>query len=103
MEGKKEMPSSGAEEFGDILKVVSEQIPALIKGIIEPIFSAGKNVGSAAANYYKELKASGMPEEVVLRMTENYANTLADLGKLIREAASLRGGFKIPKKTAEEE
>ena len=98
------MPGSEAEEVGDILKVVSEQVPAMIKGIVGSIFSgeAGKNMGAAVANFYKELKASGMPDEAALKMTQDYAKTFADLGKLIREAASQRGGFPIPKKTAEE-
>lgn len=79
-------------------------VPDLIKGVIASIFSeqAGKDMGAAAASYYRELKAAGMPEEVALRMTENYAKTFTDLGSLIREAMSERGGFKFGKEHPED-
>jgi len=68
----------------------------MIKGIVGSIFSgeAGKNMGAAVANFYKELKASGMPDEAALKMTQDYAKTFSDLGTLIREA--------VAKKTSEE-
>ena len=98
------MPSSEAEEVGEILKAVSEQIPALIKGLVASIFSAeaGKNMGAAVANFYKELRSSGMPDEAVMRMTQEYAKTFNDLGKLIRETVGQRGESQAPKAAKEE-
>ena len=56
IEGKR--GNEEAEEVKEILEVVSKEIPALIKGIIGSIFSeeAGKDMGRAAAAFYKELK-----------------------------------------------
>jgi len=87
--------TSDAEEVKEILKAVSEGIPALIKGIMGSIFSeeTGGNMGRAAANFYKELKAAGMPDDVAVRMTENYIKTFTDLGSLVKEAMSKKGGF----------
>jgi len=86
---------SDVEELEEVLKTVSEQIPALIRGIIGSIFSAeaGRNMGAAAANFYKELKAGGLPEEVAIKMTQNYVKTFTDLGSIIREAMSRKGRF----------
>jgi len=81
---------SDVKELEEVLKTVSEQIPALIRGIIESIFSAeaGRNMGAAAANFYKELKASGIPDEVAIKMTQDYMKTFTDLSSVIREAMS---------------
>ncbi|HIE19182.1 TPA: hypothetical protein EYP75_05590 [Candidatus Bathyarchaeota archaeon] len=86
---------SDAEELQEILKAVSEQIPALIRGIIGSIFSAeaGRNMGASAANFYKELKAGGIPDEVAIKMTQDYIKTFTDLGDLLREVISRKGGF----------
>jgi len=86
---------SDIEELEEVLKTISEQIPALIKGIIGSIFSAeaGKNMGAAAANFYKELKAGGLPDEAAVEMTQDYIRMFTDLGDVIREAMSRKGGL----------
>ncbi len=75
-----------AEEVKEILAVVSTEIPALIKGIVGSIFSeeAGKNMGRAAAAFYKELKEGGMPENVAVKMTENYIEVFTSLGDVLK-------------------
>ena len=90
---KKEKKNEDAEELQQVLKVVSEQVPAMIRGIIGSIFSAeaGKNTGAAAGNYYKELKASGIPDDVAVKMTQEYTKTFSDLGSLIKEAMGQKG------------
>jgi len=84
---------SDVEELQEVLKTVSEQIPALIRGIISSIFSAeaGRNMGAAAGNFYKELKASGIPDEVAIKMTQDYIKTFTDIGDLLREAIGRKG------------
>ncbi len=81
---KREMPE--AEEVKEILGVVSTEIPALIKGVISSIFSeeAGKSMGRAAAAFYNELKESGMPEDVAVKMTENYIGVFTSLGDMLK-------------------
>jgi hypothetical protein len=75
-----------AEEIEAVLSAVSSQVPGLIKNIIASVFSeeAGRNMGKAAGSFYKELKDSGMPEEMALRMTEDYMKTFTSLGDLIK-------------------
>jgi len=86
-EEKRAGKSEDAEEVREILSVVSKEVPALIKGIIASVFSeeAGRNMGKAAAAFYKELKESGMPDEVAIKMTENYISVFTSLGGLIKK------------------
>lgn len=76
-----------AEEVKAVLGVVSKEIPALIKGIIGSIFSeeAGRDMGKAAAAFYKELKKGGMPDEIAVRMTENYISVFTSLGDMMKK------------------
>jgi hypothetical protein len=79
-----------AEEVKEILGVVSTEIPSLIKGIIASIFSeeAGKNMGRAAGSFYQELKESGIPEEVAVKMTEDYIGIFTSLGDVLKSFTS---------------
>lgn len=74
------------EDIKEVLSVVSTEIPGLIKSILSSVFSeeAGKNMGKAAAAYYKELKDGGLPEQVAVKMTEDYMKTFTSLGDMLR-------------------
>ena len=84
---KEKRRSDDPEEVKAILGVVSKEIPALIKGIISSVFSeeAGKDMGKGAAAFYKELKEGGMPEEVAVKMTENYISVFTNLGDVMKK------------------
>jgi hypothetical protein len=79
-----------AEEVKEILSVVSTEIPALIKSILASVFSeeAGRSMGKAAAAYYKELKDGGLPEQVAVKLTEDYMQTFASFGDMLRNVGS---------------
>jgi len=81
-----------AEELKEILSVVSKEIPALIRGIIGSVFSeeAGRDMGRAAAAFYSELKEGGMPEDVAVKMTENYIGTFTSLGDVLKSMTGTR-------------
>ena len=81
------------ENIKEILGVVSSEIPAMIKSILSSVFSeeAGRNMGKAAAAYYKELKDGGLPEQVAVKMTEEYMRTFTSLGDMLRSAG--KGGW----------
>ncbi|HVP41719.1 MAG TPA: hypothetical protein VMS95_07180 [Candidatus Krumholzibacteriaceae bacterium] len=85
-ERKEKSPKEEAEEVKEILSAVSTQVPALIKSVLASVFSeeAGRSMGKAAAAYYKELKESGMPENVAVKMTEDYMKTFTSLGSLLQ-------------------
>ena len=69
---------------------------------IDLLRRGGKNMGAAVANFYKELKSLGMPDQAVMRMTQEHAKTFNDLGKLIRETVGQRGVLQTPKAAKEE-
>ena len=98
------MGNKDAEELEKVLKTVSEMVPNLIKGIVSSIFSAesGQNMGAAAANFYKELKNAGLPEEVAVKMTQDYVKTFTGFGDIIKEAMSKKGGFDFGEKHGED-
>lgn len=90
MSEKKEREKSAkeeAEELREVLSAVSTEIPALIKNIVASIFSedAGRNMGKAAAAFYKELKDSGIPNDLALKMTEDYMKMFTGFGDLFRQ------------------
>lgn len=82
-----------AEKIKDILGAVSTQIPGMIKSILSSVFSeeAGRNMGKAAAAYYKELKNGGLPDAVAVKLTEEYMRTFTSIGDMLRNAS--KGGW----------
>jgi hypothetical protein len=93
-EKRKKQPD--VEEISEILNVVSKEVPGLIKGIIASVFSeqAGREMGKAAAAFYKELKDAGMPEETAVKMTENYISVFTSLSDLLKGIGG-KGTFKV--------
>ncbi len=85
---KKKTAAEDAEEIRQILSAVSTEVPALLKSVIGAVFSeeAGRNMGRAAAAFYKELKDSGMPDEIAVKMTEDYIGVFTSLGDILKRA-----------------
>ena len=87
---EKEILKEDAEELREVLSVVSKEVPSLIKSIIASVFSeeAGRDMGKAAAAFYKELKDAGMPEETAVKMTENYVAVFTSLSDVMKKTVS---------------
>jgi hypothetical protein len=103
-EKEKRKKEEDVEELKEVLGVVSKEVPSLIKGIIASVFSeeAGRDMGRAAAAFYKELKDAGMPEETAVKMTENYISVFTSLGDVMRKAVSGKGEMVKLAKTMDE-
>jgi len=73
--GKREIP---VEEISKLLGVVSDKVPHLIRSIKEVVYSpeAGKGMGQAVGNFYKELIASGIDTELASSLTRDYLSTI---------------------------
>jgi hypothetical protein len=82
------------EELKEILGVVSSEVPALIKSLLASVFSeeAGRSMGKAAAAYYKELKEGGLPDQVAVKLTEDYMHTFTSIGDMLRSAGTGKHG-----------
>jgi len=85
---KKKTAAEEAEEIKLVLSAISTEVPAMIKSIIASVFSeeAGRNMGRAAAAFYKELKDGGMPDDIAVRMTQEYIGVFTSLGDLLKHA-----------------
>ena len=83
---KEEIP---VEEIGKLLDEISTKIPKLIEGIQRSYYSleGGTNAGRSIGAFYKELMESGIPQDVALRLTENYMVSFKDLAKFTPNAS----------------
>jgi hypothetical protein len=74
------------ENIKELLTIVSSEVPSLIKNVLGSVFSeeAGRNMGKAAAAYYKEMKEGGLPEQVAVKLTEDYMRTFSSIGDMLR-------------------
>lgn len=77
-EGKEKREIPYVEQVSQLLGVVSDKVPHLIKSIKEVIYSpeAGKGMGQAVGNFYKELIASGLDTELASSLTKDYLSTI---------------------------
>ena len=96
---EKKSEKHGPEELKEVLSVVSAEVPGMIKSILASVFSeeAGKNMGKAAAAYYKELKNGGLPETVAVKMTEDYMKTFTSIGDMLKGVSKHGAGNEMGK------
>jgi hypothetical protein len=82
MNSHKEMPEP--EKIKEILDIVSEKIPGLLKELSGLLYSpeSAKKYAEAAAIFYKELKAAGMTDDQAYELTSQYLSTL-NLGNMM--------------------
>jgi hypothetical protein len=75
------------EKIKEILDVVSEKIPGLLKQLSELLYGpkSAKQYAEAAAIFYKELKNAGMTDEQAFELTRQYMSTL-NLGNIMGKA-----------------
>jgi len=101
----RKLPISEAQEVKEILSVVSSEVPALIKGLIASVFSeeAGRNMGKGAAAYYKSLKEGGLPEDVAVKMTQDYVQTFTSFGEVFKNIGHVQRHHHEEKKDEDEE
>ncbi len=74
------------EEIAGILAAISKEVPGLVKGILDALFSpqAAADMGKAVATFYKSLKDGGIPEEQALSMTKDYLGTLTKWSETLK-------------------
>ena len=72
------------DKIKEILDVVSEKIPGLLKELSSLLYGpeSAKQYAEAAAIFYKELKKAGMNDEQAFDLTRQYMSTL-NLGKMM--------------------
>ena len=97
---RKEGRSEDAEEVREILEAVSEFIGSLkepIKELLDTMMASldGKKLGEEVAKFYRELKESGMPEDVIEGMVKEFfrkkLEAAPNLGSLMEALRSAIG------------
>jgi hypothetical protein len=75
MKGEKgQKQGRNTDEVRDMITLMSDKIPGVIKGLLTSIYSedTARSMGKAVASYYDELKAGGLPDDVAVLMTKEY-------------------------------
>ena len=114
-ERKKSRKSSDMDELREVAEVLpqlfgalNDSIPKLISGVIGSVYSpeSAGNMAKGIGQFYSNLVAEGIPEEVALDMTKKFVGAL-DFSKLIsmvsNEASSESRRAKKKKKRHPEE
>ncbi len=72
------------QKIKEILDVVGEKIPGLLKELSSLLYSpeSAKQYAEAAATFYKKLKDAGMSDEEAFKLTSQYMSTL-NFGKMM--------------------
>jgi len=72
---------SEIRELREVLDVVSEKVPGLLRGMRDILYSreAAENMADAVATFYKKLVEAGIPQEDALKMTRGYMINLRDI------------------------
>jgi hypothetical protein len=70
-----------AQELSEILDAVSNKVPDMITNILKTVYSAeaGRNVGQAVGNLFRELMDAGIPYEMAVKMASDYMISFKDL------------------------
>lgn len=83
-----------AKDVGELLAVVTDKVPELVAKLLHTLYSedAAKEMGKAVGSLYKELAASGIPNETALKMTSDYMFSLKDLTRQGFMNQNIHGG-----------
>ncbi len=70
-----------AAEVREILDVVSDRVPGLLRGLRDVLYSreAAESMADSVATFYKKLTEAGIPKEDALEMARGYMINLREL------------------------
>jgi hypothetical protein len=76
------------EKIKEIMDVISEKVPGLLKQLSELLYGpkSAKQFAEAAAIFFKELKTAGMTDAQAFELTRQYMSTL-NLGNMMGRMA----------------
>jgi len=69
------------DDLRELLAAVSDQVPGLLRGLRDVIYSkeAAENMADAVAAFYKKLVDAGIPKEEALDMARGYVVNLREI------------------------
>ncbi len=83
MSDEKTEGKTDVHELKEVLGVVSEKIPGLLKGMRDVLYSkeAAENMADAVGTFYRKLVGAGIPEKEALEMARGYMINLREVFK----------------------
>ena len=96
-EEKKRHNRPDAEEFKEIMGVVSTEIPKLLEAISTSMYKPenAENFGKSIATFYGQLKAAGMDDKQAYELTQKYMTNFS-LGGMIGQVFQGHGNGPEP-------
>ncbi|HDL85011.1 MAG TPA: hypothetical protein ENH11_01555 [Candidatus Acetothermia bacterium] len=75
------METHDVEELREVLNVVADKVPALLRGLRDVLYSkeSAENMAESVGTFYKKLVESGIPKEDALEMARGYMINLRDI------------------------
>jgi len=69
------------EDLRDLLATISDQVPGLLRGLRNVIYSkeAAENMADAVSTFYKKLVDAGIPKDEALDMARGYVLNLREI------------------------
>ncbi len=85
------------QELREVLGVVSQQLPGLLKGLRDVLYSteAAENMADAVGTFYKKLVEAGIPKEEALEMARGYMINLREVFKGIKKGITTGEGVHV--------
>jgi len=73
--------SHDVQDLREVLEVVSDKVPALLRGLRDVLYSkeSAENMAESVGTFYKRLVESGIPKEDALEMARGYMINLRDI------------------------
>ncbi len=69
------------DDLKEVLSIVAEQVPGLVRGLRDVIYSAeaAGNMADSVATFYKKLVEAGIPREDAMGMARDYMINMRDM------------------------
>jgi len=72
---------NSVEDLRDLLATVADQVPGLLRGLRDVVYSkeAAENMADAVSTFYTKLVAAGIPKDDALDMARGYVLNLREI------------------------
>ncbi|ADI31546.1 hypothetical protein [Staphylothermus hellenicus] len=80
------------EAVAEFINKLKDTVKELLTTLVDSI--SGKKLGEDVASFYESLKNKGLPEDLAIKMTEEYfkkrLSTIPDIGSLMKQFTSMK-------------
>lgn len=97
MSDEEKKDTGDVQELREVLSVVTQQVPGLLKGLRDVLYSkeAAENMADAVGTFYKKLVDAGIPKDDALEMARGYMINLREVFKGVRKGIKTGEGVHV--------